>query len=234
MFTRRILVAADDRDICHSIKACMQSESVNVCSLTSASEILNSFVKQEYCLVILDDQLPGISCKEILRTMRLAKHIPILLLIDSLTSDDKIALLQVGADAIIEKPLNIDLCVAQAEALIQLYSKADIGHNQKDQITFGSELVIIPRFRQVFIEGKPLSLTRKEFDLLHFFARYPRQVFSREQLYVRIWHDSFASSGDETVRVHIQKLRKKLEAEGKSFIHNVWGVGYKFVPADHI
>ena len=157
---------------------------------------------------------------------------PILLLSDPISSDYKVALIQAGADVIIEKPLNEDLCAAQAKALIQLYSKAD--NDQKNQISFGVELVIMPCFRQVFIDGNLLPLTRKEFDLLNYLVRYPRQVFSREQLYVRIWHDSFASSGDETVRVHIQNLRKKLASRGKNFIHNVWGVGYKFVPPECI
>lgn len=73
-------------------------------------------------------------------------------------------------------------------------------------------------------------LTKKEFDLLHYFANHPFQVFSKGQLYVHVWDDSFANIGDETVRVHIQRLRRKLATTGKNLIHNVRGVGYKFVP----
>lgn len=232
MALNRILVVDDDLDTCCSIKGHMQNEGVEVCCMTSASEALESVMNTEYCLILLSNQLPGISGMETVRIMRLTLHIPIIILADQLSSNDKAALLRAGADAIIDKPLNVELCAAQADALIQLYRNSDVDHGnaQREQIAFGSKLMIIPHFRQVFVNGKPVSLTRKEFDLLHFFARHPHQVYSREQLYARVWGDSYALVGDETVKVHIQTLRKKIETDGTTFIHNVWGVGYKFAP----
>lgn len=210
----------------------MKDENADVCYIASASEAIDSIMKSNYCLVILSNQLPGISGIEMLRIIRLTQQIPIIVLTAPLPPNDKIALLRAGADAIVDKPLNIELCAAQAEALLQLYSGSDIAHDddQGEQISFGTSLIIIPPFRQVFVEGKPISLTRKEFDLLLYFARHPRRVFSREQLYSHVWADSFASSGDETVKAHIQTLQKKLETQGKTLIHNIWGVGYRFVP----
>lgn len=227
---RRILVVDNDLDVCGSLKAYMQADSTDVCCAATASEAVECLMKQNYCLVILSAHLSEISVMEMLRIIRLAKSVPILALTTILSQDEKVALFQAGADAIIEEPFSVDLCVAQAEALIQLYSGAGTGRCQKDQIPFGTELTIIPRYRQVLVDGKPLTLTRKEFDLLHCFATHPYQVFSREQLYAHIWDDGFATAGDETVRVHVQRLRRKLAARGKNLIHNVRGVGYKFVP----
>lgn len=191
-------------------------------------------VKVDYCLAILSNQLPGISGIEMLRIMRLTQHFPIMVLTAPLSSDEKISLFQAGADAVMESPFNIDICAAQAEALIHLYTTAGIEHkhDQEGQLSFGTSLTIAPRFRQVFVEGKPVPLTRKEFDLLLYFARHQRQVFSREQLYTNVWNDSYASGGDETVKSHIRTLRRKIETKGNTPIHNVWGVGYKFVPPD--
>ncbi len=230
MITRQILVVSSDSNICQYIKASMQDHSTEICCTASASEALDNFNKHNYCLVILDNQLPGINSMEMLQIIHRTKYIPILLFSDPLFPDDKVALFQAGANAIIENPFNVDICAAQAEALIRLYFAADTAHKQNDQIAFGSELTIMPCYRKVLIDGKPVLLTRKEFELLHYFARHPYQVFSREKLYSDIWGDSFAAASDETVRVHVQRLRGKFNAKGKGYINTVWGVGYKFIP----
>lgn len=234
MVKRQILVVDNELDIGHSITACMQDESTDVRCITSASEALNSITKVDYCLAIVSNQLPGISGVEMLRIIRLTQRIPIMVLTEPLSPDENVVLFQAGADAIMESPFNIDICTAQAEALIQLYTSADIGgrHNREEQISFGTALIIIPQFRQVFVDGEPVSLTRKEFDLLLCFVRHQRQVLSREQLYLYVWGECFATGGDETVKSHIRTLRKKIETHGRILIHNVWGVGYQFMPPD--
>lgn len=188
MIKRRILVVDNDLDICHTIAVHMQTESTDICCMPSASEALDSIMRVDYCLVILSNQLPGINSIEIIRIMRLTQYIPIIVLTSPLSPNDKAALLQAGADAIIDKPLDTNLCAAQANALIQLYANLDRGHSKipKEQVSFGTDLVIFPHFRQVLVDGKTLSLTRKEFELLLHFARHPRRVFSREQLYAAI------------------------------------------------
>lgn len=116
--------------------------------------------------------------------------------------------------------------MAQAWSLIRLYKRnLDPSH----LITFGKELLISLHHRQVLIDGKPVQLTRKEFDLLHCLASSPEQVFSLEQLYQHVWDEVSSIGGNETVKVHIKKLRKKLASLGKNYIQNVRGIGYKFV-----
>ena len=123
---------------------------------------------------------------ELLKTMRCTNHTPILVLTAPLTSEEIITLLNAGADTYLEKPLNIEVCVAQANALMRLYIDSDINHEQHQPLIRGAELIISPRYRQVMVDGKPLGLSRKEFDLLHCLAAYPGQVFSREQIYSHI------------------------------------------------
>lgn len=226
---RQILVVDNDLAVCQAISNSMKDHVTNVCYMTSAVEALACYMQKDYCLVILDVQLAKMNGMELLRTIRNTRYVPILVLSESLSAEEKVALYHAGADAYIEKPLNTDVCIAQANALIQLYVESDTKQRSHGVIIFGTELVISPRYRQVMIDGKSLELTKKEFDLLHCFARSPGQVFSREQLYAHVWNDDSVMSVDETVKAHIKTLRKKLASVGKHYIHNKRGVGYKFI-----
>ena len=112
-----------------------------------------------------------------LRAMRSTKHTPLLLLTESLHSKEIVRHLNAGADICMEKPLSLEVCVAQANALIKLYIDAEINHSHHKPIVHGSELIISPRYRQVIVDGKYLELTRKEFDLLHCLASYPNRSY---------------------------------------------------------
>lgn len=196
--------------------------------MTSSAEGLASYMKRDYCLVILDIQLADMDGMELLRTMRQIKHTPILVLTVPLNAEEIVDLLHSGADTYLEKPLNMDICAAQARALMQLYLDADMNHSNHRPIIRGSKFIISPRYRQVIVDGKPVELTKKEFDLLHYLASYPEQVFSNDQLYRQIWNEEPPESGNDTVKVHIKNLRKKISNVGQECIHTVWGVGYKF------
>jgi len=114
----------------------MQNETTDVCCMAAASEALDSIMKTDYCFIILSNQLPGISGMEMIRIVRLTQHIPIMVVTTPLLPNDKIALSQAGADAIIDKPLNIELCVVQAEALIRLYPNSDKKHDHTPKSRF--------------------------------------------------------------------------------------------------
>ncbi len=196
--------------------------------MTSSAEALASYIKRDYCLVILDIQLTDMDSIELLRTMRQIKYTPILVLTVPRNAEEIVDLLHLGADTYLEKPLNMDICAAQARALMQLYLDADMNYSHHRPIIRGSKLIISPRYRQVMVDGKPVELTRKEFDLLHYLASYPEQVFSSNQLYRQVWNEEPSESGNDTVKVHIGNLRKKISDIGRECIHTVWGVGYKF------
>lgn len=200
----------NDLAICQAIQKGLQDDVTEICCMTSPAEALVSYLEENYCLIILDAQFSDMDSIEMLRIMRRSKHTPILLLTNPLSSEEIVEFLHAGADTYIEKPTNIEVCAAQANVLIQRYIDADIDHNQHKPIIHGSELIISPRYRQVIVDGKSLELTRKEFDLLHCFAKHPGQVLSREQLYDYIWSDEPAVAVDEAVKSLIRKLRKKL------------------------
>lgn len=229
---KKILVIDKDLSVCQSIYENIQGDFTDVCYMTSTVEALSSFMKESYCLVILDAHPSDVNSMKILQTIRNAKHVPILALTNHLSSEDKISLYCAGADACIEKPLNIDICVTQVNTLIHLYVDAAFNQKTWPPVIHRGELIISPRYRQVVVNGKPLTLTRKEFDLLYFLASCPRQVFSREQLYKHVWKNNSTLAVDETVKSHIKTLRKKLAPVGKKYIQNIWGVGYRFILPD--
>lgn len=230
MVKRGILVVAEDPKLCGPIQKQMQNDTTETYCVGSLSEVLRLTAKFEFCLIILDLQLSGIEMLEMVRIIRISQQAPILALTDPLESNQKIILYHTGVNALMEKPIRADVCAAQAESLICLCSQTDEGKKQQATLAFGETLVISPRFWQVFVNGELLELTKKEFELLHFFARRPRQVFSREQLFEQIWDYNFELGGNDTVKVHVNTLRKKLMVLGYNAIENIRGVGYRFIP----
>ena len=136
------------------------------------------------------------------------------------------------ATVCIRKPFALSVCSSQVNALIRLYTETEPSENGYYTLAFGTELIINPLHRQVKMNGSFLNLTRKEFDLLYYMASHPGQVFSRTQLYNRIWQDNSEFNIDEVVRFHVQALRRKLSPSGKDFIQTVWGIGYRFIDND--
>lgn len=177
-----------------------------------------------------DLQLPGMDKLEMVRILRIIKHIPIIAMGDHLEDDELIDLYHSGADVYMEKPINARICAAQANALTDLYFRADEESRKRATLAFGYSLVISPRYRQVFVDGKQINLTRKQFDLLLYLAQHHHQVFSTKQLYEQLWNDFFGLGGENTVTVHINILRKKLGVLGPKIIQTVRGFGYQFIP----
>lgn len=222
----QILIAGKDISFYQMIRSPMAVMKIDVYFSELSTEMLTRLVQQEYSLVMMDIRDFGQSHLDLIYQMRQIKSTPILALASSLFPEDKLCILQAGVNAFIEEPFNIDICTAQEYAPLHLYDGTKT-NNQRDVIAFGTELIISRRYRQVMIDGKPLKLTRKEFDLFLCFANHPGQVFSCEQLYCYVWNEDIPLGSDSTVKSHIKTLRKKLAAVGKFYIDNVWGIGYK-------
>lgn len=227
---KRILIADDSATFGNEIQKVMQNDYIEVTSILSKEKALESFLGNEYCLVIIFLQPSTGRDMEILRMMREIKSIPIMVLTPKLSLPEKITLYHAGANVCLEKPVNLELCIAQANSLIHLYLDTKVTDQNVYPLIFGTELIINPIYRQVIIDGNQLVLTRKEFDLLLCLARHPGQIWSRTQLYSQVWSDDLGISGENTVRAHIGNLKKKLANLGKNYIQTSWGVGYKFVP----
>lgn len=220
----------DDLKTSQSIWGYLENPTTKVDCAASLSEAMECVIKKTYCLLIIDFQISSIDNTEIVRILRAAKHTPILALTEALTAQEKINFLHMGVDAFLEKPFDTGVCAAQANALIELCLKSGEELNKLVPIAFGTALVVAPRYRQVLLNGMPVELTRIEYNLLHFMANHPNQVFSREQLYKYVWDDYYELGGDETVKSHIKALRRKLAGLEQEVIETVWGVGYRFIP----
>lgn len=233
MMKKSVLVIDDDLKVCRDIKYSLQDDNTtDVYYALSTDEALKIFLQRRFCLVIMDIQLAETDGMELLRTMRKAKSIPILVLSAKTSSSERTALLQAGANGYLEKPYDLEECLAQAQSLMELYINANPVESRCYTLAFGAELIIDPARYQATLKGESLSLTRKEFDLLFCLASHAGQVLSREQLYSQVWPDESNFNVDASIKNHIKKLRQKLTPAGKDYIRNVWGVGYRFSADD--
>ena len=177
-------------------------------------------------LVILDLMLPKVGGLEVARILRRERpELPLLILTAKGEEEDRVLGLELGADDYVVKPFSPKEVVARVKALLR---RAGL----KEELVYGP-LRILPKARQAYLEGRPLSLSRLEFDLLLTLAQHPGMVFSRERLLEKVWGPDFPGV-DRVVDVHIASLRKKLgdDPENPRFLETVRGVGYRFKDMD--
>ena len=224
---KRILIIEDDKSISELQKDYLEMSGYEaVCAFDGVSGM--EYIKNEdFDLIILDLMLPNRHGFDILKEVADTKEIPILIV--SAKSDEihKIKGLNLGADDYITKPFGMGELVARVNSHIKTYERLKSG-SQKKLITI-RELSIDKRGRRVFINDEEIVLTQKECDLLLFLAENPNRVFSKDELYERVW--GFDSLSDaSTITVHIARIREKIEdeAKGRTFIETVWGAGYRF------
>lgn len=184
---------------------------------------------EEFDMFILDLMLPGIDGFEICRQIREAKNTPVLMVSAKKDDIDKIRGLGLGADDYITKPFSPSELVARVKAHLARYERL-IGSNMvENDIVEIRGLRIDKTARRVWVNGEERQFTTKEFDLLAFLAQNPNHVFTKEELFSRIW--DLESVGDiATVTVHIKKIREKIEfnTAKPQYIETIWGVGYRF------
>ena len=178
-------------------------------------------------LVVLDIMLPGLDGLEVMRRLHedADERVPVILLTAKGEESDRLVGLRQGADDYVVKPFSPHELVARVEAVLRRGQHRNDAH---EPLSFDA-LEIEPAKRRVVVDGREVELTAREFDLLHFLARHPDQVFSRDQLMDRVWQFAFYSD-TTTVTVHVRRLRAKIEADASNphWIQTVWGVGYRF------
>ena len=238
--TNRILIVEDDQSIAELQKDYLQLSGYEVDIEGDGNQIESKIKAYDYDLVILDIMLPGRDGFELLEIIREIKQMPILLV--SARSEDiyKIKGLGLGADDYITKPFSPAELVARVQAHINKYKRleqlfkqdsennATVRETNRHVITI-RELVIYTDSRQVFIGDKEVILANKEYDLLLYLVEHANRVFSKEELFDRIW--GLEAFGDvSTVTVHIARIREKIEKvpSKPEFIVTVWGAGYRF------
>lgn len=224
---KKILIIEDERDIAELEKDYLEINGFEVVIKEDGKEGFDEAMNESYDLIIIDIMLPGKDGFEICREIRKEKNVPIIMVTAKQESVDKIRGLGLGADDYMVKPFDPSELVARVKRNIDRYEELVKEGGKLDELIF-SELKIIPKSRQVFINGDEVKLTNKEFDLLLFLAENRNIVFTKEQLFDKIW--GMESLGDiSTVTVHINRVREKIEDENRKYIETVWGTGYKFV-----
>ncbi|MFS0553392.1 response regulator transcription factor [Brevibacillus sp. 179-C9.3 HS] len=229
---KRILIIEDDEIIAEVEKDYLEANGYVVDVATSGDTGLQKGLQEEYDLLILDLMLPIVDGFEICKQVREAKNIPILLVTAKKEDIDKIRGLGLGADDHISKPFSLGELVARVKAHLARYDRlvSDAKPRaSKEEIKLRG-IRIDKLARRVYINDKEVVFTSKEYDLLLFLVIHPNWVFSKTELFEKIW--GLDSYGDiATVTVHISKLREKIENDPSKpqYIETVWGVGYRFL-----
>ncbi len=226
--SRKILVVEDDPDISALVELHLRDTGFEVELRSDGPSGLERALGQPFDLVVLDIMLPGVDGLEICRRLRAEKPgLPILMLTARSTELDRVLGLEMGADDYLTKPFSVRELVARVKAI---FRRMEVFDAQPEPATLAvGPMEIETDSRRVLIDGEPVELTAREFDLLVFFARHPGRVFTRGQLLDKVWgytHEGY----EHTVNTHINRLRGKLEADPSHprFILTVWGVGYRF------
>jgi DNA-binding response OmpR family regulator len=227
---KRILIIEDEQVIVEVEKDYLEASGFAVEIATSGDIGLKKAVEEEYDLIILDLMLPKTDGFEICKQVRLVKNIPILMVSARKEDIDKIRGLGLGADDYITKPFSVGELVARVKAHLARYDRliTDNRMRQMDEIRIRG-IRIDKLSHKVFVNETEVLLTSKEYDLLLFLTLNPNRVFSKDDLFEKIW--GLDSNGDTaTVTVYISKLREKIEADPSNpqYIETIWGVGYRF------
>jgi DNA-binding response OmpR family regulator len=190
---------------------------------------LKTALEEDFDMYILDVMLPGMDGFDLCMRIREVKEAPILMVTARKDDIDKIRGLGLGADDYITKPFSPSELVARVKAHLARYERLINNARISDDTLSIRGLKIDKEARRVWVQGEEKQLTTKEFDLLLFLAEHPNRVFSKEELFRRIWN--MDSIGDiATVTVHIKKIREKIEADKSDpqYVETLWGVGYRF------
>ncbi len=186
-------------------------------------------LKEDFDLFVLDLMLPGVDGFEICRRIRETKNTPIIMVSAKKEDIDKIRGLGLGADDYITKPFSPSEMVARVKAHLARYERLVSSGAPVNEIIEIRGLKIDKTARRVWVNGEEKNFTTKEFDLLSFLAQNPNHVYTKEELFSKIW--DMESIGDiATVTVHIKKIREKIEfnTAKPQYIETIWGVGYRF------
>jgi len=224
-----IVIVEDEPSISEVLSLYLKRAGFEVSVFADGLLAMDALDRQIPDLIILDVMLPGMDGFTLMRNVRDTSDVPIILLTSRKEEPDRIAGLELGADDYVVKPFSPQEVVSRVRAVLRRMRLAqDSGSGSA--LIFG-DLTINPQMRLVTLAGEEISFTGKEFDMLHYLARHPRQVFTRDQLLDNIWGMSdYIDPG--TVTVHIRRLREKIEKDPSNPVHlvTVWGVGYKFEP----
>jgi two-component system phosphate regulon response regulator PhoB len=226
--TVRVLVAEDDLDLQSFLRETLEAEGMTVQTASDGAATLLAVGAEPPDIVLLDLDLPDLDGLDVLSALRRQGNLPVIVITGRRMEQDRVAGLERGADDYVVKPFSARELVARIRSVLRRsQGAADVG---TDVLTHDG-LVIDRTAREVRLDGRLVELTKREFDLLAFLAAHPRRVFSRQELLNEVWGSSEDWQVPATVTEHVRRVRLKLEADPTTptWIHNVRGVGYRFL-----
>jgi DNA-binding response OmpR family regulator len=223
----KVLIVDDEPNIREVVGLYLRRDGHEVISATDGEEALEVYSECEPDLVILDLMLPRISGFEVCRRMREVRRVPLIMLTALGEEEERIVGLSLGADDYVVKPFSPRELAARVAAVLRRVEESS-GPGDQRVLSFDA-LRIDPNKREVLVQGEPVTLTAREFDLLYMLASSPGKVYTRDQLMELVWGYTF-SADTSTVTVHMRRLREKVEPDPARprYLQTVWGVGYKF------
>ncbi|HUF37288.1 MAG TPA: response regulator transcription factor [Anaerolineales bacterium] len=226
--TSKILVIDDDRKTVELVKLYLENEGYFVFSAHDGQSAVQIAKKHVPDLIVLDLMIPKLDGIEVCRAIRTDSEVPIIMLTARTTEEDKLIGLNLGADDYITKPFSPREMLARVKAVLRRSRSTERNGHTTIQIIQLQDLVIDPARHEATVDGRPLALTPKEFQLLELFARHPGRAFNRLELMVQAFGKDYEGL-ERTIDVHVMNLRKKLESipNSKTGIKTVYGIGYK-------
>ena len=218
-----ILIIEDDDAIHRMLADLLHKNGYRTESAFSGTEALRLIGTHSFDLVLLDLMLPGLSGEEVLQKIRAVSTVPVIVLTAKKNKETTVSLLKLGADDYIVKPFYPNELLARIEVCFRQTKQT----HHKGKLSY-KDIILDPDTHLVTVNGTQLSLTRREFLILELFMSHPQKVFSKANIYEAVWGDEFFGD-DNTVNVHISKIRNKLAqaSPGSEYIQTVWGVGFK-------
>jgi len=223
-----ILVAEDEKEIAAAIEVYLKNQNYGVFKAYNGEEALETFVKQEIHLVLMDIMMPKMDGIETVMKLREISNVPIIFLTAKSEDVDKILGLDIGADDYITKPFNPLELIARVNSNIRRYTSYSSASTTNDDVIQIGGIELDDLKKQITVDGKPIKLTPLEYKILHLLMKNPNRVFSIEEIYEKVWQEP--AYNPDTVTVHIRRIREKIEINPKEpkYLKVVWGIGYKF------
>lgn len=225
---KKVLVVDDEKLIVKGIRFSLEQDGMEVDCAYDGEEALSLAKTNRYDMVLLDVMLPKLDGFEVCREIREFSDMPVVMLTAKGDDMDKILGLEYGADDYITKPFNILEVKARIKAIMRRTGSA-ASTQETEKILQNGDLKLDCDSRRLFILGREVNLTAKEFDILELLVTNPNKVYSRDQLLHMIWGADYPGDA-RTVDVHVRRLREKIEVNPSEpkYVHTKWGVGYYY------
>ncbi|HAK42947.1 MAG TPA: DNA-binding response regulator [Clostridium sp.] len=224
-----VLVVDDDKEIVDAIEIYLSNEGLKIYRASDGIEALETLVDKEIHLILMDIMMPRMDGIRATLKIREEENIPIILISAKSEDTDKILGLNMGADDYITKPFNPLELIARVKSQLRRYvTLGNFNKEEEKEVLKSGGLELNLRSKEAFVDGESVKLTPIEFKILELLLKNKGRVFSMEEIYERVWNEP-SYNVDNTVAVHIRRIREKIEINPKEpkYLKVVWGIGYK-------